>query len=142
MKIVLDSDVIIAGLISKTGAGNFLLRMFLDDKLQVLSSKEQTIEIENVLKRGRFRWEEQKSLWDSFKKKTKKIKILDLNECGGFVLDENDAHILALAVLGKVSFLLSYNIKDFFIDKIKDKYGVLIVRPGYFIQFCRGKNIL
>lgn len=143
MKIVLDSDVVIAGLISLKGAGNFLLENFLGEKsVRVLSSTEQIKEIKAVLKKDKFVWKKQEPLWKKFQKNTSKIKISSLRPFYSYVLDKNDAHILAAAVLGQASFLITYNLKDYLLEKIKDKFDILVVRPGYFIQFCRQRDLL
>lgn len=54
-----------------------------------------------------------------------------------YVLDENDAHILAGAKTAKADFLISYNVKDFKIDKIKKDLGILTLTPGNFLQYLR-----
>lgn len=54
-----------------------------------------------------------------------------------YVLDENDAHILAGAKAAKADFLITYNVRDFKIDKIKKDFGILTLTPGNFLQYLR-----
>ena len=54
-----------------------------------------------------------------------------------YVLDENDAHILAGAKAAKADFLITYNVKDFKIDKIKKDLNILTLTPGNFLQYLR-----
>lgn len=54
-----------------------------------------------------------------------------------FVLDTNDAHIVAGAVEGNASFLLTYNLKDFHKDKIGSELGIVCLSPGDFLQYLR-----
>ncbi len=141
MKIVLDSDVIIAGLISDKGASNFILEDLLGkSNLSIYTSSQQIKEINKVLKRKELRWKEQKKLWKKFQKETGKKKIGDLKSLYPYVLDKNDAHILAVAVISKASFLLTYNLKDYFTERIKEDFEIFVVNPGYFIQFYRELN--
>jgi predicted nucleic acid-binding protein len=54
-----------------------------------------------------------------------------------YVKDVNDAHIVAGAEKGKVRFLISYNIKDYNIEKINEDFGILVMRPAQFLQYLR-----
>ena len=54
-----------------------------------------------------------------------------------YVLDKNDAHIVFGAKEAQVRFLITYNIKDFDIEKIKQDLNVLIMTPGQFLQYLR-----
>ena len=56
-----------------------------------------------------------------------------------FVKDPNDAHIVAGAVETRVNFLITFNLKDFEINKIKEKFDIKIMTPGTFLQFLRSK---
>lgn len=143
MRIVLDSDLIIAGLISSKGAGQELLKKFPKKKIKVFSSKKQIEETKRVLKRPRFTWKPNKKLWQAWQKKVNLIKLSnsDLKKSQTYVYDPNDSHILSLATKSKANFLLTYNLKDYKRSKIKDQYNVLVVSPGYFLQYLRSINI-
>ena len=51
--------------------------------------------------------------------------------------DPNDAHIIAGAVKAKAQFLLTYNLKDYKIDKIKKDFGIIVTTPAKFLQYLR-----
>lgn len=143
MKLVLDSDVVIAGLISSKGAGYFLLSNFLSHKkVKILTSKEQIKEIELVMRRPEFIWQPNKKLWESFEKDSAEIKLSSesTKRLTDYLSDPSDAHILAAAVSGKTRFLLTYNIKHYKREKIKEDFDLLVVRPGFFLQYWRLKE--
>lgn len=142
-KIVLDSDVVITGLISPKGAGCFLLTSFLPHrKIKILTSKKQIKEIKEVLKRPEFTWTVNEKLWENFNKQAVKIKLpiklsSKLTKC---LLDPDDIHILASAVAGKAKFLLTYNLRHYHREEIKKELGISVVHPGSFLQFWRLKE--
>ncbi|MBL7159756.1 putative toxin-antitoxin system toxin component, PIN family [Candidatus Microgenomates bacterium] len=140
MKLVLDSDVVIAGLISSKGAGHFLLSNFLPHKkVKIFTSKEQIKEIELVMRRPSFIWQANKKLWESFKKDSAKVKLSpkSIKKLTNYLNDPSDVHILAAAISGKARFLLTYNIKHYQREKIKEDFNLLVVRPGFFLQYWR-----
>ena len=138
MKIVLDSDVVIAGLISSRGGGRFLLQKILPHRsIKILTSRQQLKEITQVFQRQTFGWKPSSRLWQRFQNRALTLKLPPLSRFYSYLKDPNDAHILAAAVTGQASFLISYNLRDYLADKIKNDFDVLVVRPGYFIQFLR-----
>lgn len=140
MKIVLDSDVIIAGLISPKGAGNFILKNYLSLKsIKICTSKQQLKEIQKVLKRPEFIWKPNLKLWKRFQKQTKKARIKEntLSQTKKFVTDPYDSPILTLAITSKAKFLLTYNLKHYLANKIKENFGILVISPGHFLQLQR-----
>jgi len=145
MNIVLDSDVVISALISTKRAGNFILRKILNNEKQVkiITTTQQIKEIEKVLKSPQFVWRQDLKLWQKFKLKTQKVKLNQKlsKQALGFVNDTADCHILTSCLVGKTNFLLTYNLKDYKIKKIKNKFNLKVVNPGYFIQFLRTKEI-
>ena len=143
MRIVLDSDVVIAGLISSKGAGRFILKEFLHRKDFVfLSTVLQIKEIKKVFKRDKFVWKIEEKLWMKFKNKTLKVNPVNIKKFYPYVFDKKNAHILAAAVFGKACFLVTYNLRDYFIEKIKKDFDILVFNPGYLIQFCRQQELV
>ena len=51
--------------------------------------------------------------------------------------DPEDIHVVAGAALAGVDFLLTYNMKDYKIDKIKKDLNILTLTPGNFLQYLR-----
>lgn len=67
------------------------------------------------------------------RKKSKHLK----KTFGDYVIDLNDAHIIAGANKAKVRFLISYNTKHFQIDKIKQNFNIIVTTPANFLQYLR-----
>ena len=137
-KIFLDSDVVISLLISNLGASHQLVNnvssiCFISD----ISYKE----LLSVVKKLDLKVNKLKNL---VKEKLRVIKLQKdkkgaIKDYKNFVKDLNDAHIVAGAVESKVNFLITFNLKDFEINRIKEKYNIKIMTPGTFLQFLRSK---
>ena len=136
-KIFVDSDVVISSLISKNGAAYILL--FKTKNLEALISNFSKKELYMVAKNLKIKREKLKKLIKE------RLKILKLKknlaeikkEFKDYVTDSNDCHILAGAVYTKVNFLVSYNLKHFKIEKIKNSFKIITLTPGKFLQYLR-----
>lgn len=134
--IFLDSDVVVSSVLSKTGSAFFVLT---SSKLSLFVSNYSKNELRKVAKRTNLDF---KAITDMLSK-NKKIFVLKKplktlkKEYRKFVRDEDDAHIVAGAVAVKAEFLLTYNLRDFRIDKIKSDFGILVLTPGNFLQYLR-----
>src|ERR1700716_489246 len=112
MEIFVDSDVIISSLLSKVGAAYALL--YTDTVIPVISSISQK-ELEVVVNKLNI---SQDSFEELLKEKCKIVPLLLSNDTvkktfKEFVLDSNDAHIVAGANEAQVRCLITYNLKDF-----------------------------
>ena len=136
MRIFVDSDVIISSFLSQLGAAHLLLST---TSLQLFISSFSKKELETVIQRLGIR----SAMLTVLIEKNLEIATLteSLSEIKGsfkkYVLDENDAHILAGAKAAKADFLITYNVKDFKIEKIKKELGILTLTPGNFLQYLR-----
>ncbi|MEK9171518.1 MAG: hypothetical protein AAB823_02275, partial [Patescibacteria group bacterium] len=54
-----------------------------------------------------------------------------------YVLDPNDAHIVAGIATAKPSFFVSYNLRHFEIDKIKTDFKAISLTPAQLLQYLR-----
>ena len=127
-KIFLDSDVIISSLISNLGASYQLINnvssiCFISDA----SYKE----LLSVVKKLDLKDNKLKNL---VKEKLRIIKLQKdkkgaIKDYKNFVKDLNDTHIVAGAVESKVNFLITFNLRDFEINRIKEKYNIKIMTP-------------
>lgn len=132
----IDSDVSISSLISQTGAAHLLLNQ---SRGTFYISNLSSEEINNVVKR----LDLSVNLFNNLIKKRLQLVHLEKNldkirqEYRDFVLDENDAHVIAGAVKAKASFLLTYNKRHYRIDKIRDKLNMVIYAPAQFLQYIR-----
>lgn len=133
-----DSDVIISSLLSNKGASSFLFNQTnIDFCISSLSIKELKI----VVKRLGIENHKLDKLIE------KRLKIVSLNETKreiekkyrNYVLDQNDAHIVAGAHTAKVRFLISYNLKHFRKEKIKEDFNLILLTPANFLQYLRSQ---
>lgn len=138
MKVFIDSDVIISSQISSSGAANILLHQ--KDIIPVISSHSQS-ELDIVVKRMNLDLDLFGQLIQN------RLKIIPLNkkidelklEYQPYVTDINDAHIVAGAHAAGVKYLVTYNLRHFQIEKIKNRLNILTMTPAQFLQYLRSR---
>ena len=138
-KIFVDSDVVISSLISQAGAAYLLIHNIkLDRFISNVSFKELVIVAErldlgqeklSMLIENKFKQIQLKKTMDKLKKKFE-----------DYVLDINDAHIVAGAVEVKAKFLVTYNVRHFKEDKIRQDFGITVITPANLIQYLRSQD--
>lgn len=126
MRVFIDSDVIISSLISNIGAAAQLLNTG-DNITKIISNLSQK-ELKIVMSRLKI----SKSL-----PKLKVLTIKNVKKYSIYSIDPNDAHIIAGADQVNAKFLITYNLKHYKIDKIKQDLGIIIMTPGIFLQYLR-----
>lgn len=134
-KTFVDSDVVISSLISSTGAAYILVN---SKDLSLVISNLSFQELKIVAKRLGIAEDKLNILIKKFnltrlKETSEKLK----EKYGHYVLDPNDAHIVAGAHKAKVKFLISYNIKHFKEDKIKQDFNIIVTTPANLLQYLR-----
>ncbi len=136
-KIFLDSDVIISSLISSSSAAYLLINNVKDLELYIsnLSVKELEIVTERLIL-------DEEQLTQIINSRCQKVDLKDSNKkikdkYNNYILDINDAHIVAGAKEAKVRFLISYNLRHYKLDKIKEDFGVIVLTPAQFLQYLR-----
>ncbi len=139
LKVFIDSDVIISSLISSTGAAYMLLHEVTDIELCISSLSKK--EIEKVVKRMSL---SDSKLYEVFSKRVSIVSIpTSISEIkkqySNFVLDIDDAHIVAGAKESDAQFLITYNTKHYKADKIKEDCNIIILTPATFLQFLRSR---
>ncbi len=133
MKIVVDTNVIVSGLLSPFGPASEILRMISSGALQLCYDARIISEYRNVLARPKFAFEPYyiDCLLDQ-------IKI-----CGYAIAakplfkrlpDSDDEPFLEVSLAGKVKCLITGNIKHYPIDK---RAGMLVLSPAEFLNFYR-----
>ena len=131
----MDSDVIISSIISKAGASSLLIG---NQQIKKYISNFSIKELQVVVKRMKLPQGELSKL-------TKTLDIIELEQSfskikdkyRNYVLDENDSHIIAGAVSSKCKFIISFNLKHYNKEKIKDNFNISILTPGDFLQHLR-----
>lgn len=134
-KVFLDTDVVISSFLSQKGAAYKLINKQQISKIISRSVKEEAAE---VIKRININ--PKKVSWLS-----KKVRIVQLDQVkekiiktySPFVFDHEDSHIVAGAHLSGCQFLLTYNLKNYDREKIKNKLKIIIMKPGNFLQYLR-----
>ncbi len=138
MRVFIDSDVVISSLLSSTGAAYFFLNHSqIEPVISSISQKELRI----VAKRMSIEREKLEILMKNrfeviqITKKLGEVK----QEYGNYITDINDAHIVAGAHSARVKYMISYNLKHFKTDKIKDELDILLLTPALFLQYLRSQ---
>lgn len=127
-RIVLDTNVLYAGLYSSKGASYKVLQMIDEDKLKPVISITLLFEYEDILKRnqgglGLSSLEIEKIL-DYFCMRSEHQKIYFLWR--PFLPDPKDDHLLELAIASGTKFIVTHNTKDF---KGLEKFSIKSVTP-------------
>ncbi|MDO8498052.1 MAG: PIN domain-containing protein [bacterium] len=135
IKVFFDTDVVISSTISSKGAAHILLS---EKKVEKYISTISIKEIHIVAKRLSIG----KNNIDSVTKNCKTIKLSDSvptikRDFKTYVFDEDDSHIVAGAVSSKSHFLITYNLKDYNRNKIKEDFKIVILTPALFLQYVR-----
>jgi len=127
-RIILDTNVLYAGLYSSKGASYKVLQLIDEDKLKPVISTTLLFEYEDILKRnqgvlGLSSLEIEKIL-DYFCMRSERQKIYFLWR--PFLPDPKDDHLLELAIASGTKFIVTHNTKDF---KGMEKFGIKSVTP-------------
>ncbi|MBI2011315.1 PIN domain-containing protein [Candidatus Daviesbacteria bacterium] len=134
-KIFVDSDVVLSSLISSKGAAYFLLN---ETQLDLFISNISLEELRRGLEKLQLNKKDFATLIEN---KMNLVKLKDLDkvklEFRDYVFDADDAHIVAGARKAKVILVLSYNIKDFNILKLKEDLKIVVKTPAQFLQYLR-----
>lgn len=136
LKIFLDSDVVISSLLSKTGAAYLLIN---HQDLKLFISNFSVRELNLVIKRLAI------PSADFDKLIKNKLKIINLKDNADrlkekysrYVADPHDTHIVAGVAKTKAEFLISYNLKHYYEEKIKTDFGFIILTPAKLMQYLR-----
>jgi len=134
MRIFVDSDVVISSLFSKTGAAYLLLHR---SKITPIFSNISVKELKIVAKRLDIKENKLENLLHNKFQIIKLKQPIKIKDFRGYVKDVNDIHIIVCAIMAKVSFLITYNMKHFEVEKIKRDYKIILMTPGNFLQYLR-----
>ncbi|OGK51648.1 putative toxin-antitoxin system toxin component, PIN family [Candidatus Roizmanbacteria bacterium RIFCSPLOWO2_01_FULL_41_22] len=132
--IFLDTDVIISALISSKGAAFTILN---NQMLQKIVSKYIVEEVTEVCRRLKISKQKQSTLKNLTQISVQLKKEELMKTFAGYVLDQEDCHVVAGAVISGTKFLLTYNLKDYRTLKISNDLSVMVMSPGTFLQYLR-----
>lgn len=135
-EVFVDSDVVVSSLISNKGAAYLLLNK---KSLKCIISNFSILELGIVADRlGIDKAALKRLIKNRLKQVNLKENAQNLKEkFKSYVSDQNDAHIVAGAKNAGVKFLISYNVKDFKTDRIKEDFDIIVTTPANFMQYLR-----
>jgi putative PIN family toxin of toxin-antitoxin system len=135
-EIILDTNVLFAGLYSSLGASYQVLRAIEKKKIRITISTTLLFEYEDVLKRKQ----------SELELSNEQIEIILDNICAlsdyqriyflwrPYLKDPKDDHILELAVASKTKTIVTHNLKDF---KGVGKFGIKAIPPLEFLEVIK-----
>jgi putative PIN family toxin of toxin-antitoxin system len=136
IQVFLDSDVLISSLLSKTGASFELIYNTKTVKITTNSVQEEVTEVANKLKiTNKKQTEKMLNKLDLIKINLSKSQLT--SKYAKFVYDNKDSHVIAGAHKSKSRFLLTYNTRHYNMDLIKNDLGIIVLKPGNFLQYLR-----
>lgn len=130
MRIVLDTNVIVSGLLSPERAPAQILRFVLSGRVKICHDPRILLEYENVLLRPKFRFSKPlvAELVGFFKDFGESVVAMPLNVD---LPDPSDAPFLEVALSGKAEYLVTGNLKHFPRAHTKE---VAILSPADFLR--------
>lgn len=139
LKVFVDSDVIISSLISSKGAAHFLLHEITEIELFISSLSKR--ELDEVITRLSL---ENKKLTELINTRLSMVMLKDTvsviqKRYETYVLDSNDAHVVAGAIESKAKFLVLYNTRHFKADTLKDHFNIILITPATMLQYLRSQ---
>ena len=136
VRIVLDTSVVVAGLRTRLGAGNAVLRRIAGRQVTLLATPPLFLEYEDVLKRPEHRLAHGLTIdaVDEFLRELAAlIEPVDLHfRWRPQSPDTNDEMILEAAINGRADAIVTYNIADF--SEVAGRFNVAVMRPAELLK--------
>ena len=133
IRVILDTNVLYAGLYSSEGASYKVLRAIEGGQIQIILSTPLLFEYEAILNRKRVELElsEQQieAILDNLCRLSVHQKIYYLWR--PILQDPKDDHILEVAVASKTKIIVTHNTRDF---KGANKFGIRTLTPGQLLK--------
>lgn len=138
-RIVFDTSVVVAGLRSRLGAANALLRLVVDRRLQILATPPLFLEYEEVLKRPEQRLSHGLTLDEIDEFLVELAALIEPVETHfqwrPQGRDPSDEMVLEAAVNGSADALVTYNIGHF--TAAGERFKIAIVNPAELLRKVR-----
>jgi len=133
VRIILDTNVLYAGLYSSRGASFRVLQAIEEGKLKVVISTTLLFEYEDILKRNQvvlgLRNQEIEKMLDYLCMQSEHQKIYFLWR--PHLPDPKDDHLLELAIASGINFIVTHNTKDF---KGAEEFGIRSITPKELLE--------
>jgi putative PIN family toxin of toxin-antitoxin system len=138
-KIVLDTSVLVAGLRSRSGAGNAVLRLIAERRLVLLASPPLFLEYEEVLKRPEQRLVHgltPEAIDEFLAELAALVEPVDIDFFWRpQTRDPNDEMVLEVAINGGADALVTYNLADF--RMAGERFRIPILSPADLLKKVR-----
>lgn len=138
MKIVIDTDVVLAALMSRDGVSNRLMIWIFEhhQKINVVSNPLVT-EFEAVLLRERNRQQYEQFSKEELQSFVDDICLISHHQrisflWRPFLKDIKDDMVLETAVNAVCEYIVTYNVRDF--SGVEEKFSIKIVTPKQFLK--------
>ena len=131
MKIVIDTNLFVAGYFNKDSASAKILRMARRNEVQILWTESIKKEVERIIQNIKARKKFQKEVQEIFKEENKvepRFKIKEIKE------DPDDNKFLECAYFGKAQAIVS---NDRHLLSLKQFQGIPIYTPKTFVELFR-----
>ncbi|MEO6080861.1 MAG: putative toxin-antitoxin system toxin component, PIN family [Steroidobacteraceae bacterium] len=136
-RLVIDSDVWIAALISPAGTVRLLVDAVLDNDIDILMSEATFAELVSRLDRSKFDRYREPEAWNLFLSELVELALWleDAGTANGLCRDADDDKFLALAVTGRADVIIS---GDSDLLELVAHEGIPVLTPAQFLQHLRG----
>jgi putative PIN family toxin of toxin-antitoxin system len=139
LRIVLDTSVVVAGLRTRLGAGNAVLRLVGEKRLRLLATPPLFFEYEDALKRPEHRLAHgltAAEIDDFLTELAALIEPVDVHfQWRPQTGDPDDEMVLEAAINGQADAIVTYNVADF--DEAGKQFAVSIMRPAGLLRKVR-----
>ena len=136
MKIVLDTNVLVAGLLSPYGAPAGIVGMVSSGILRLCYDARVMVEYQDVLARPKFQFDPRK-VKDLLVFTQQSGEVVATSPLNARLPDVHDEIFLEVALAGRAAFLITGNIKHF---PASSRQGVNVVTPQEFLDLLRRKG--
>lgn len=135
-RLVIDSNVWIAALISPAGTARRLVDAVLDNDIDILMSEETFAELVSRLDRPKFDRYREPEAWNLFLSELVELALWleDAGTATGISRDADDDKFLALAVTGQADAIIS---GDSDLLELVTHEGIPVLTPAQFLQHLR-----
>jgi len=134
MKIVLDTNIVVSGLLQSQGNPAQVLALVLSGAIQICHGKRILAEYAEVLTRPRFKFDPERVREVLNKIETDGLAVDASKESNLDLPDADDEPFLAVALAASADFLVTGNISDYPADK---RRGCAVVSPAAFMEHWR-----
>jgi len=136
VRIVLDTSVVVAGLRTRLGAGNAILRLIARRRLVLLATPPLFLEYEDVLKRPEHQLAHglpPEAVDEFLAELAALIEPVEVHfQWRPQARDPNDEMVLEAAINGRADALVTYNIADF--ARAAERFRVPVLHPAKLLK--------